>query len=141
MVHHQLSNEVYWFKYEFAGGQLRGSHRDSRLSDYTKNLMYLMRAKDPKRYARSLGSQGQGLQGQGCRGSGAYPSCTFTLVSWSKLHLQHRPKTMVCMHAFLEPPAVGAGKQGVRPHARTATDCQPTRTCQRPPVEAPFPPS
>ncbi|GIL49442.1 hypothetical protein Vafri_5773 [Volvox africanus] len=50
MVHYQPSNEVYWFKYEFAGSQTRGSHRDARLSDYTRNLIYLMRAKDPKRW-------------------------------------------------------------------------------------------
>ncbi|GLC34890.1 hypothetical protein PLESTM_000250800 [Pleodorina starrii] len=50
MVHYQPSNEVYWFKYEFAGAATHGSHRDARLSDYTRNLMYLMRAKDPKRW-------------------------------------------------------------------------------------------
>ncbi|GIL73658.1 hypothetical protein Vretimale_5458 [Volvox reticuliferus] len=50
MVHYQPSNEVYWFKYEFASSQTRGSHRDARLSDYTRNLIYLMRAKDPKRW-------------------------------------------------------------------------------------------
>ncbi|EFJ42573.1 hypothetical protein VOLCADRAFT_107208 [Volvox carteri f. nagariensis] len=50
MVHYQPSNEVYWFKYEFAGAQMHGSHRDARLSDYTRNLMYIMRAKDPKRW-------------------------------------------------------------------------------------------
>ncbi|KXZ45193.1 hypothetical protein GPECTOR_57g483 [Gonium pectorale] len=50
MIHHQQSNEVYWFKYEFAGGMARCGHRDARLSDYSRNLMYLMRAKDPQRW-------------------------------------------------------------------------------------------
>lgn len=77
MVHHQLSNEVYWFKYEFAGGQLRGSHRDSRLSDYTKNLMYLMRAKDPKRCVRSLAA---------ARGRG-----------WGPRALPHLPAAHACL--------------------------------------------
>lgn len=48
MVHHQASNEVYWYKYEFAGEASREAHRDARLSEYSKNLMYLLRAKDPK---------------------------------------------------------------------------------------------
>lgn len=51
MVHYQPSNEVYWYKYEFAGGQTKGAHRDGRLSEYSKNLMYLLRAKDPARCA------------------------------------------------------------------------------------------
>lgn len=49
MVHHQPSNEVYWFKYEMSGGLVKGGHRDGRLSEYSKNLMYLLRAKDPVR--------------------------------------------------------------------------------------------
>ncbi|KAG2437603.1 hypothetical protein HYH02_011243 [Chlamydomonas schloesseri] len=53
MLHHQASNEVYWYKYAFAGGQpgVRGGHRDGRLSDYSRNLAYLMRAKDPTRWS------------------------------------------------------------------------------------------
>ncbi|GFR43188.1 hypothetical protein Agub_g4180 [Astrephomene gubernaculifera] len=50
MIHHQSKNEVYWFKHEFAGGRA-GSHRDARLSDYTRNLIYLLRAKDSKRWS------------------------------------------------------------------------------------------
>lgn len=50
MVHHQPSNEVYWFKYEMSGGLVKGGHRDGRLSEYSKNLMYLLRAKDPVRW-------------------------------------------------------------------------------------------
>lgn len=49
MIWHQLSNEVYWYKYEYAGNVLTETQRDSRLSDYSKNLMYLLRAKDPNR--------------------------------------------------------------------------------------------
>ncbi|KAG1656822.1 hypothetical protein FOA52_008456 [Chlamydomonas sp. UWO 241] len=50
MLHHQLSNEVYWYKYEFAGNALAETHRDARLSEHTKNLMYILRAKDPARW-------------------------------------------------------------------------------------------
>lgn len=49
LVHHQDSNEVYWYKYEFAAEQLQQTHRDGRLSEYAKNLMYILRAKDPDR--------------------------------------------------------------------------------------------
>jgi hypothetical protein len=49
MIHHQFSNEVYWYKYEFAGNMLRETHRDARLSEHAKNNMYILRAKDPKR--------------------------------------------------------------------------------------------
>ncbi|KAG2429292.1 hypothetical protein HXX76_011060 [Chlamydomonas incerta] len=53
LLHHQPSNEVYWYKYAFAGGQPggRGGHRDGRLSDYSRNLAYIMRAKDPARWS------------------------------------------------------------------------------------------
>jgi hypothetical protein len=47
MVHHQPSNEVYWYKYQFS--QHREGHRDARLSEASKNLMYLLRARDPAR--------------------------------------------------------------------------------------------
>nr|8A22_Yc Chain Yc, mS109 [Polytomella magna]8APN_Yc Chain Yc, mS109 [Polytomella magna]8APO_Yc Chain Yc, mS109 [Polytomella magna] len=50
MVWHQLKNEVYWYRYEFAGQTTEQSHRDSRLSDYTKNLIYLLRAKNPRKW-------------------------------------------------------------------------------------------
>ncbi len=49
MAHHQLSNEVYWYKYEFAGNVMQETHRDCRLSEYSKNLMYILRAKNPTR--------------------------------------------------------------------------------------------
>eukprot|EP00967_Tisochrysis_lutea_P030981 scaffold36469_cov21-Tisochrysis_lutea.AAC.1 len=49
MLHYQPSNEVYWYKYELYGNQMKEGHRDSRLSEYSKNLMYLLRAKDPSR--------------------------------------------------------------------------------------------
>ena len=49
MVHHQLSNEVFWYKYEFAGNMLRETRRDARLSEHAKNLIYILRAKDPQR--------------------------------------------------------------------------------------------
>lgn len=47
MIHHSLTNEVYWFKYEFSGQSVSATHRNGRLSDYSKNLMYLLRASDP----------------------------------------------------------------------------------------------
>ncbi|KAG2486199.1 hypothetical protein HYH03_015161 [Edaphochlamys debaryana] len=50
LVHYQPSNEVYWFKYELAGGQQAAGHRDARLSDYSRNLIYLLRAADPHRW-------------------------------------------------------------------------------------------
>ncbi len=53
MVHHQLSNEVYWYKYEFAGNAMRETHRDARLSEHAKNTMYILRAKDPNRWGIS----------------------------------------------------------------------------------------
>lgn len=49
MVHHQASNEVYWYKYEYAGNMLQETHRDCRLSEQAKNLIYILRAKDPNR--------------------------------------------------------------------------------------------
>ena len=56
LVHHQLSNEVYWYKYEFAGNMLKETHRDSRLSEHAKNLIYVLRAKDPLRQGCSFTS-------------------------------------------------------------------------------------
>ena len=52
MVHHQLSNEVFWYKYEFDGNSAaaQDSHRDARLSEHAKNLLYIMRAKDPSKW-------------------------------------------------------------------------------------------
>lgn len=47
---HQSSNEVSWFRYAVAGKQLLPAmHMDARLSDHSKNHMYLLRAKDPQR--------------------------------------------------------------------------------------------
>jgi hypothetical protein len=53
-VHYQRSNEVYWYKYEFAAEQRRGGHRDARLSDYARNLLYVLRAADPARWVGIL---------------------------------------------------------------------------------------
>lgn len=50
MIWHQPSNEVMWFKYAWAGSMVKDSHRDGRLSEQSKNLMYLLRAKDPARW-------------------------------------------------------------------------------------------
>jgi len=36
-------------QYEFAGNALRETHRDARLSEHAKNLMYILRAKDPNK--------------------------------------------------------------------------------------------
>jgi hypothetical protein len=44
------SNGVDWFRYSLAGpDQLPHMYMDSRLSDHSKNLMYLLRCKDPQR--------------------------------------------------------------------------------------------
>jgi hypothetical protein len=41
---------VDWFRYSMAGpDQLPHMYMDSRLSDHSKNLMYLLRCKDPQR--------------------------------------------------------------------------------------------
>lgn len=50
MLWHQVTNEVYWYRYEFAGNLMKEGHRDTRLTDYTKNLIYILRAKDPQRW-------------------------------------------------------------------------------------------
>lgn len=49
MVHHQSSNEVYWYKYEYAADQNKQGHRNGRLSEYSRNLMYILRAKNPQK--------------------------------------------------------------------------------------------
>lgn len=41
--------QVYWYKYDHTGGALAESHRDGRLSDYTRNLIYILRASNPKK--------------------------------------------------------------------------------------------
>jgi hypothetical protein len=47
---HQQTNEVHWYRYSIAGrDQLPNMHMDSRLSDHSKNIMYLLRCKDPQR--------------------------------------------------------------------------------------------
>jgi hypothetical protein len=51
LLHHQLSNEVFWYRYEFAGNMLQETHRDARLSEHAKNTIYILRAKDPRRCA------------------------------------------------------------------------------------------
>jgi hypothetical protein len=48
MVHYQPSNEVYWYRYALAADQTMASHRDGRLSDYARNLLYVLRATDPQ---------------------------------------------------------------------------------------------
>jgi hypothetical protein len=40
---------VDWFRYSLAGPALPFMYMDARLSDHSKNLMYLLRAKDPQR--------------------------------------------------------------------------------------------
>lgn len=40
-----------WYRYSLAGrDQLPNMHMDARLSDHSKNLMYLLRCKDPQRW-------------------------------------------------------------------------------------------
>jgi hypothetical protein len=42
------SNHTEWYRYSLAGkDQLPHMHMDARLSDHSKNLMYLLRAKHP----------------------------------------------------------------------------------------------
>ena len=48
-VWHQESNQVNWFRYSRAAEGQPHSYMDARLSDHSKNLMYLLRAKDPER--------------------------------------------------------------------------------------------
>jgi hypothetical protein len=49
-IWHQTSTDVSWYRYAIAGpDQLPYMHMDSRLSDHSKNLMYLLRCKDPER--------------------------------------------------------------------------------------------
>jgi hypothetical protein len=50
LLHEQFRSQVSWYKYEFAGNELAESHRDGRLSDYARNLLYVLRAKDPARW-------------------------------------------------------------------------------------------
>jgi hypothetical protein len=42
-------NGIDWFRYSMAGEQLPYMHMDARLSDHSKNMMYMLRCKDPKR--------------------------------------------------------------------------------------------
>jgi hypothetical protein len=46
----QNATGVSWYRYALAGrDQLPNMHMDVRLSDHSKNLMYLLRCKDPER--------------------------------------------------------------------------------------------
>lgn len=38
-----------WFRYSMAGNHLPYMYMDSRLSDHSKNMMYMLRCKDPQR--------------------------------------------------------------------------------------------
>ena len=51
-VWHQESNEVNWFRYSRTAEATPHMYMDARLSDHSKNLMYLLRAKDPQRCVR-----------------------------------------------------------------------------------------
>jgi hypothetical protein len=44
---------VQWYRYTLDGDKLNQCHRDGRLSDHAKNLMYILRAKAPARCARA----------------------------------------------------------------------------------------
>ena len=48
-VWHQESNQVNWFRYSRTAEGQPHMYMDARLSDHSKNLMYLLRAKDPQR--------------------------------------------------------------------------------------------
>lgn len=48
-VWRQESNQVNWFRYTNVGDYFPHMYMDSRLSDHSKNLMYMLRAKDPDR--------------------------------------------------------------------------------------------
>lgn len=45
----QESNLTQWYKYRYTTDRKEG-HRDGRLSEYSKNLLYILRAKDPQRW-------------------------------------------------------------------------------------------
>lgn len=45
------ATNVQWYRYTMNGERLNQCHRDGRLSDHSKNLMYILRAKDPVRCA------------------------------------------------------------------------------------------
>lgn len=71
-IWHQQTTETSWYRYALAGrDQLPNMHMDARLSDHSKNLLYLLRCKDPQRWGvavalwcRSQGcSQRRGLPG------------------------------------------------------------------------------
>ena len=51
-VWHQESNQVNWFRYSRTAEATPHMYMDARLSDHSKNLMYLLRAKDPQRCVR-----------------------------------------------------------------------------------------
>ncbi len=47
----QDQQELTWYRYTYGAEHMPNMHRDSRLSDHSKNLMYVLRAKDPRRWA------------------------------------------------------------------------------------------
>lgn len=40
---------IDWFRYSLAGDHLPFMYMDARLSDHSKNMMYMLRCKDPQR--------------------------------------------------------------------------------------------
>jgi hypothetical protein len=48
-VFEDLKKGTNWFRYSMAGDHLPYMYMDSRLSDHSKNMMYLLRCKDPQR--------------------------------------------------------------------------------------------
>jgi hypothetical protein len=52
LVWEQQSNGARWWRHSIAGRELPYMYLDSRLSDHSKNLLYLLRAKDPDRCGR-----------------------------------------------------------------------------------------
>jgi hypothetical protein len=60
-IWHQNTTGVNWYRYALAGrDQLPNMHMDVRLSDHSRNLIYLLRCKDPQRWARRGGAGRRG---------------------------------------------------------------------------------
>lgn len=99
MLHHQLSNEVYWYKYEFSGNAMVESHRNARLSEHAKNTMYVLRAKDPERcdwvtLLRMLCFCAEGVMAKGLH------ACMHVLLCLC-MHAGSMRHARICMHTCM----------------------------------------
>eukprot|EP00877_Chromochloris_zofingiensis_P009545 jgi/Chrzof1/4844/Cz15g01100.t1 len=95
-VWRQESNQVNWFRYTNVGDYFPHMYMDSRLSDHSKNLMYMLRAKDPDRW-------------------------TIEALA-AKFRIRRQRVLAILMHKELEAQAVASGKLlpgPLRPYAAT----------------------